>query len=65
MKARFEPQSRQERYKVEFQLRHRTKDESWLDFADNLKLLVDRAYPDLEDKAREQLGIESLSLPAK
>ena len=57
MKARFEPQSRQERYKVEFQLRRRTKDESWLDFADNLKLLVDRAYPDLEDKAREQLAL--------
>ena len=35
--------------------------ELWLDFADNLsidsKLLVDHAYPDLEDKSREQLAL--------
>ena len=38
METHFEPQSRQEHYKVQFQLHLRTKDEPWLDFANNLKL---------------------------
>ena len=47
IKTLFEPQSRQECYKIEFQLCRLT--ELWLDFADNLnidsKLLVDHVVP--------------------
>ena len=57
LKDRFEPESRRERYRAEFQVRRRRKEESWSDFGDNLKLLVDRAYPDLDEKARDQLAL--------
>ena len=57
LKARFEPESRKERYRAEFQTRRRKKEENWADFADGLKVLVDKAYSDLEEKAREQLAV--------
>ena len=57
LKERFEPESRRERYRAEFQVRRRRKEESWSDFVDNLKLLVDKAYPDLDEKARDQLAL--------
>ena len=31
--------------------------ESWADFADDLKSLVDKAYPELEEAARERLAV--------
>ena len=57
MKARFEPASRKHRYLAELQTRAKQPGESWADFADDLKQLADKAYPDLDDKAREQLAL--------
>lgn len=33
------------------------QEEGWADFADSLRTLVDKAYPDLEDNAKEQLAL--------
>ena len=42
---------------TEFQTRTKRKSESWADFADELKSLVDKAYPELEEAARERLAV--------
>ena len=57
LQERFEPKSRQSRYHAEFQTRTKRKSESWADFADDLKNLVDKAYPELEEAARERLAV--------
>ena len=54
LQERFEPSCRKERYQAQFQTRNKKKEESWADFADSL---VDKAYPDLEDNAKEQLAL--------
>ena len=59
LKERFEPPTRQTRYQAELQTRRRKKDESWADTADNLRVLAFKAYPDLEDKARERLALNA------
>ena len=59
LKARFDPESRQTRYRAEFQTRRKKANEAWADFADDLKSLVDKAYPDLQDEAREQLAMNA------
>ena len=58
LRERFEPASNRESYKVEFQNRERQSTESWADFGDTLLSLVDRAFPDLPDNAREALALE-------
>lgn len=57
LKARFEPPSRKDLYKVEFQSRRKKKGEGWADFAEDLKILIDKAYPDLEAAARDQMAL--------
>ena len=42
-----------EMYVAEFHGRKKAKTEGWAEFADHLKLLTEKAFPDLEDKARE------------
>ena len=59
LKARFDPESRQTRYRAEFQTRQKKANEAWADFADDLKSLVDKAYPDLQDEACEQLAMNA------
>jgi hypothetical protein len=59
LKARFDPESRHTRYQAEFQARRKKATEGWADFADDLKALADKAYPTLQDEAREQLAINS------
>lgn len=56
---RFEPKSRQTRYQAEFQTRRKKKTEGWADFAEDLKQLADHAFPDLEEKARERLALNT------
>ena len=56
---RFEPKSRKIRFQVEFQTRRKKKIEGWADFADDLKTLVDKAFPDLQQEAREHLALQS------
>ena len=58
LRKRFEPESRRDLYVVEFQTRRRLKGESWEELGDNLRILADKAFPDLEDKAKEQLSLD-------
>ena len=53
---RFEPESRRDLYLAEFQSCCKKRTESWVDFGEDLRVLVDKAYPMLEDDARQQLG---------
>ena len=57
LKERFEPEALKERHLAQFQVRKKTKAEGWAEFADAVKLLCDKAYPDLEEKARECLAL--------
>ena len=57
LRKRFEPDSRRELYAVEFQTRKRNRGESWEELADTLRLLADRAFPELQDQAKEQLSL--------
>ena len=57
LKGRFEPEALKERHLAQFQARKKTKTEDWAEFADAVKLLCDKAYPDLEEKARECLAL--------
>lgn len=59
LKERFEPQSRKTRYQVEFQTRRKKKAETWADFADDLKCLADKAFPDLQEEAKQYLALQS------
>ena len=58
LRQRFEPSSKKDLYAAEFQARKRREKESWGDLADDLRAISDRAFPDLEDKAREQLSLD-------
>ena len=58
LRKRFGPDSRRELYAVEFQTRKRNRGEAWEELADTLRLLADRAFPDLQDKAKEQLSLD-------
>ena len=60
-----------EPFHAQFQIHAKQKSESWADFADDLKSLVDKVYPELEEAAREQLAVnqylqqlEHLRLPS-
>ena len=57
LRERFEPSCKQDLYAAEFHARKHLDKESWGDLADNLHSLADRAFPDLDDKAREQLSL--------
>ncbi|KAL5473685.1 hypothetical protein EMCRGX_G028204 [Ephydatia muelleri] len=52
LQGRFEPSC-----KKELQTAKRKKDEGWADLADRLRLLAQKGYPDLEDKAKERLAL--------
>jgi len=58
LRKRFEPDSRRELYMAEFQTRARRHGESWEELADNIRLLADKAFPELEDRAKEQLSLD-------
>ena len=54
----FEPESKRHLYLVEFQSCCKKCTESWVEFGEDLKILVDKAYPMLEDDARQQLVLQ-------
>ena len=56
--GRFELESRRDLYLAEFQSPCKKRIESWADFGENLRILVDKAYPMLEDDARQQLALQ-------
>ena len=55
LKERFEPDSRRELYLSEFSARKRR--EGWAEYADELRVLADKAFPELEERAREHLAL--------
>ena len=57
LKERFAPASRKHCYQAELQVRKKRKGENLADFADELKSLANKAYPDLQEEARERLAL--------
>ena len=57
MRARFEPESKKELYMAEMQTSTKKRKEDWAAFGEELKLLADKAYPDLQEEARERLAL--------
>ena len=53
----FNPPSKRELYKVQLQCQVKQDTEKWGDFGDELWVLVNRAYPDLQDEARESIAL--------
>ena len=47
LEERFEPSSKRDLYLAEFSTRRRRPTESWTDFAEDLRRLASKAYPDL------------------
>ena len=58
LRRRFEPESKRERYLDELNSRRRKRTEDWADFGQDVKCLADKAYPDLEEAARQQLALQ-------
>ena len=58
MQERFEPQSKRDLYLAEFQVRCKKRTETWADYGEDLRILVDKAYPTLDDDARQQLALQ-------
>ena len=56
--GRFDSESRRDLYLAEFQSRCKKRTESWVEFGEDLRILVDKAYPMLEDDARQQLALQ-------
>lgn len=57
LKKRFEPASQIERYWAEFENRSKRKTEGWGDYAEDLRSLVEKVYPDLQEEARVQMAL--------
>ena len=55
---RFEPSSRRARYQAELQVRKKLTTEGWAEYADDLRLLAERSFPDMSESAREQLALQ-------
>ena len=43
---------------AEFHTRKRNPGKRWEELADNIRLLADKAFPDLDEKEREQLSLD-------
>ena len=56
---RFEPECRKELYIAEFQGRRKRRNEDWAAYADDLKTLVEKAYPALQAEAQELLALNN------
>ena len=54
---RFEPASQKTLYQAEFQTRRKKRSEDWAEFADDLRTLADKCFPESQDEAREQLSL--------
>ena len=57
LRERFDPSSKRELYLAELLGRKKRRGEDWATFAEDLKTLVDKAYPELQDDAKEQLAL--------
>ena len=54
---RFELASKRELYNAELQVRTRKPNEGWADFAEKLRRLTEKAFPDLDGWSQEQLTL--------
>ena len=57
LKERFEPPAKKDMYATELQVHRIEKSETWGDFGDAIKTLVDRAFPTLESAAKEVIAL--------
>lgn len=57
LKERFEPASKKELYMTSLNTRMKKRSEDWAVYGEDLKLLADKAYPDLQEAAREQFAL--------
>ena len=55
---RFEPQSKRELYVAEFQMRHKRKTEGWGDFGEDLRVLANRAFLQVNTDAKQLLALQ-------
>ena len=51
LKKRFEPDCRKEVFMAEFQTKNKRRNEDWASFAEDLKTLVEKAYPTIQQEA--------------
>ena len=58
LRERFEPSSNRDLYAAKFRTMKRDEGESWAEFADNLRMTADRAFPELDDKAKERITLD-------
>ena len=59
LQERFEPGSRRTRYQAEFQTRRKKTSEGWADFAEDLKFLAEKGFPELQEEATELLAVNA------
>ena len=57
LRERFDPSSKRELYLAELLGRKKRWGEDWATFAEDLKTLVDKAHPELQNDAKEQLAL--------
>ena len=57
LKRRFEPACRKEVFMAEFQRQSKQRTEDWASFGEDLRALVERAYPTLQYEAQELLAL--------
>ena len=57
LKKRFEPECRKELFMAEFQGRKKRRTEDWAAYGEDLKMLVEKAYPALQAEAQELLAL--------
>ena len=57
LRDRFEPSSKQAYYRIEFEKREKQDTEDWADYGDDLLSLANKAFPGLQEQAREQLAL--------
>ena len=58
LNRRYDPLERAQAYKIEFRSRHRHKGENFMKFAQDLKRLVTRAYPNMPSVAHDQFVLD-------
>ena len=54
---RFEPPSKRELYNAELQIRTKRQNEGWADFAEELRRLTEKSFPELDPKSLEQMAL--------
>ena len=57
LRIRFEPESKQSHYRAELKTHQKKREEGWADFTEDLRVLSEKAYPQLQSQARECLAL--------